>query len=115
MGVPRGGCPPGYPCGGRGAALHLTLDQDRRVSGGLRLLLAIRERRERRQGDQIDGRAQRAAIGGAGEGCRLAAVLHGRGEIGRANVCTSVTNARLVCSFLFAKKKTRKSHIITTQ
>src|SRR3546814_12730402 len=79
IGVPRGGCPPGYPCGGRGAALHLTLDQDRRVSGGLRLLLAIRERRERRQGDQIDGRAQRAAIGGAGEGCRLAA------ELGRAS------------------------------
>src|SRR3546814_8456928 len=31
-------------------------------------------------------------------------------EIGRAHVCTPVTNAQLVCRLLRAKKNTRRSH-----
>jgi biotin synthase len=44
--------------------VHAAVDQDRRLPGGLRLLLAIGQRRQRRQGDQADGRARGAAIGG---------------------------------------------------
>src|SRR3546814_8498286 len=37
-----------------------------------------------------------------------------RGEIGRAHVCTTVTNAPLVCRLLLAKKKTPLSTMLST-
>src|SRR3546814_4195553 len=36
----------------------------------------------------------------------LSATLFGRKQIGRAHVCTPVTNAQLVCRLLLEKKKT---------
>src|SRR3546814_7175277 len=44
-----------------------------------RLLLAVGARRHGAESDQADGRARGAASGGRGEGCGLAALLHGRG------------------------------------
>src|SRR3546814_3265123 len=39
---------------------------------------------------------------------------YGAAEIGRAHVCTPVTNAHLVCRLLLEKKKSQK-HVNTTQ
>ena len=77
--VPRGGGASGASRGGRGAAVHPAVDQDRRVPGGLRLLLAIGARQDRPQGREIDGRRGGAGRGGGGQGAWLAALLHGRG------------------------------------
>lgn len=46
---------------------------------GLRLLLAERLGRERREGREADGRRRRAGGGGRGQGGGIAAFLHGRG------------------------------------
>src|SRR3546814_3304358 len=44
-----------------------------------------------------------------GAGSALGTVL-GAGEIGRAHVCTPVTNSHLVCLLLLDKKKTNPQH-----
>ena len=59
--------------------MHPAVDQDRRLPGGLRLLLAIGARQDRAQGREIDGRRRGAGRGGGGQGAWLAALLHGRG------------------------------------
>ena len=63
----------------RGAGLDAAFDQDRRLSGGLRLLSAEREIRHRRQGREADEPRQGAGRGAGGEGCRREPLLHGRG------------------------------------
>ena len=65
--------------GGRGAALHLAVDQDRRLPGGLRLLLAVGACGHRPQGREADGRGRGDRRRARGEGAWLAALLHGRG------------------------------------
>ena len=81
--------PPRASRRGRGAALHPAVDQDRRLPGGLRLLLAVGQRRHRAEGDQADGRARGAAGGGAGEGrrARSASAWARRGATPRTATC----------------------------
>ena len=59
--------------------MHLAVDQDRGMSRGLRLLLAIGARQFGAQGREIDGRRRGAGRGGRGQGAWLAALLHGGG------------------------------------
>ena len=77
--VPRGGGASRASRGGRGAALHPAVDQDRRVPGGLRLLLAIGACRHGSEGREADGRRRGDRRRARGEGAWVAALLHGRG------------------------------------
>ena len=65
--------------GERGPALHAAVGEDRRLPGGLRLLSAVLEARHgRRQRADAEGRRGPRG-GGAGQGGRRHALLHGRG------------------------------------
>src|SRR3546814_7279938 len=54
--------------------------------------------------DAVDETVEAFVIGGGFGGLLAAAELHKIGEIGRAHVCTPVTNAHLVCRLLLEKK-----------
>ena len=62
----------------RGADLHAAVDQDRRLSGGLRLLSAERALRHRRQGREADERRCGAGRGARRQERRREPLLHGR-------------------------------------
>src|SRR5689334_3307189 len=53
--LPGRGRAPAVLRSSRGADLDVVVDQDRRLPGGLRLLLAIRQVRHRREGREADG------------------------------------------------------------
>ena len=63
----------------RGADFDAALDQDRRLSGGLRLLPPERALRHRRQGGEADGGGCGPRRGAGGEERRREPLLHGRG------------------------------------
>ena len=63
----------------RGADFHASVDQDRRLPGGLRLLSAKRALRNRRQGGEADGPRCRAGRSAQRQSRRRQPLLHGRG------------------------------------